>query len=72
MGFFAVSVMVIAVAWGARRTGPRWLWWTGAPLAVLLWVPFVWWVTAKLCLFWVIGLSVSLTRDKRWGASPEA
>ncbi len=63
-----VAGLTVAVAVVARRVPsiPRWLRLTAPPLAVLLLVVVVAWLSIKLWCIWVIALSVSLLRRRHW------
>ena len=65
----AALTAAIAVAAHGVTSAPRWLRWTAPPLAVLLLVVVVGWLTIKLWCIWLIVLSVSLLRGRRWIAS---
>lgn len=54
---------VAAIAWRSRGL-PRWYIWASGGLALLLLVPFVWWVSVKLFLFWLLAVSISLMRHR--------
>lgn len=62
------AIFTGAVALVARRTRslPRWLRVTAPPLAVLLLVVVVGWLTIKLWCIWLMVLSVSLLRGRHW------
>lgn len=63
---FALVVLlgaVAAIAWRSRRL-PRWYVWASGGLALLMLVPFVWWISVKLFLFWLLAISISLMRHR--------
>ncbi len=62
------AAFTAAVAVVARRVPhlPRWLRFTAPPLAVLLLVVLVGWLSIKLWCIWLIALSVSLLRGRSW------
>ncbi len=65
---FPAAGLTAAVGVVARRVPqfPRWLRLTAPPLAVLLLVVVVGWLSIKLWCIWLIALSVSLLRGRRW------
>lgn len=67
---FPAAAFTGAIALVARRLTslPRWLRVTAPPLAVLLLVVVVGWLTIKLWCIWLIALSISLLRGRHWNA----
>ena len=68
---FPAAALTAAVAVVARRVPhlPRWLRRTAPPLAVLLLVVVVGWLSIKLWCIWLIALSASLLRGRRWNGN---
>ena len=68
---FPAAAFTAAVAVVARRVPhfPRWLRRTAPPLAVLLLVVVVGWLSIKLWCVWLIALSASLLRGRRWNGN---
>ncbi len=74
LGFLVAALFVYAVSRLCRRStvAGRWVYPTGLPLSILLLVPFLWWASAKLFLFWIFFLSLSLTRRSRSAPSNQS
>ena len=64
------AALTAAVAVVARRAAdsPRWLRITGIPLALLLLLIVVAWLSIKVWCLWVMALSVSMLRGRDWGS----
>lgn len=62
------AALVLATSRNVQRSGgPRWVWRTGLPLAVLCVLPpYLGFVTLKLFPLWLAALSISLIRGRRW------
>ena len=66
-----LTVITVAIAMSTRGGAfPRWIWITSVLLVPILLFIFVAWLSIKLWCIWIMALSISLLRGRRWQSQP--